>query len=245
MPIGNGRLGAMVFGSVNRERIQLNEHSLWMGGRQDRNSPDALGDLPEVRRLLFAGAPLDAYALAERYMMGRPQRLPSLSDARRSAADRSITKSRLSDYRRELDLDSAIVRVSYRAGSVRLTREIFASHPDQVIVVRLGAAERRAVLDRRCGSSARRTRRRRSLASDRLDLVGALAGGKGLAFQGTVKVLPEGGTLETFPERILVDGVSAVTLLIAANTSYRGGDPAKMTARQIADSCRQTLRGAA
>ena len=57
MPIGNGRLGAMVFGGVNRERIQLNENTLWMGGRQERDNPDALKHLPEVRRLLFAGAP--------------------------------------------------------------------------------------------------------------------------------------------------------------------------------------------
>ncbi len=234
MPIGNGRLGAMVFGSVNRERIQLNEHSLWMGGRQDRNSPDALKYLPEVRRLLFAGAPLDAYALAERYLMGRPQRLPSyqtLGDLRLIFDH----EEPISDYRRELDLDSAIVRVSYRAGSVRLTREIFASHPDQAIVVRLGAAGG-ARFSTSVWIERSQDATTQIVGSDRLDLVGALAGGKGLAFQGTVKVLPEGGKLETFPERILVDGVSAVTLLIAANTSYRGGDPAKMTARQIADA---------
>ena len=234
MPIGNGRLGAMVFGSVNRERIQLNEHSLWMGGRQDRNSPDALNYLPEVRRLLFAGAPLEASALAERYLMGRPQRLQSyqtLGDLRLIFDH----EEPISDYRRELDLDSAIVRVSYRAGSVRLTREIFASHPDQAIVVRLGAAggvrfSTSVWIERSQDATTQ------ILGNDRLDLVGALAGGKGLAFQGTVKVLPEGGKLVTFPERILIDGVSAVTLLIAANTSYRGGDPAQMTARQIADA---------
>jgi alpha-L-fucosidase 2 len=234
MPIGNGRLGAMVFGSVNRERIQLNEHSLWMGARQDRNSPDALKHLPEVRRLLFAGAPLDAYALAERYLMGRPQRLQSyqtLGDLRLIFDHEEPT----SDYRRELDLDSAIVRVSYRAGSVRLTREIFASHPDQAIVVRLGAAGG-ARFSTSVWIERAQDATTQIVGSDRLDLVGALAGGKGLAFQGTVKVLPEGGKLETFPERILVDGVSAVTVLIAANTSYRGGDPAKMTARQIADA---------
>jgi len=76
-PVGNGRLGAMVFGTVNRERIQLNEETLWMGGRGDRDNPEALAALPEVRRLLFAGQPREAYALAERKMMGTPSRLES------------------------------------------------------------------------------------------------------------------------------------------------------------------------
>src|SRR3970282_1103474 len=79
MPVGNGRLGAMVFGAVNRERIQLNEESLWMpsGDPMERDNPEALKYLPEVRRLLFAGAPAEAYRLAEKYLVGRPSRLQS------------------------------------------------------------------------------------------------------------------------------------------------------------------------
>src|SRR5688572_1194448 len=232
MPVGNGRLGAMVFGSVNRERIQLNEHSLWMGGRQDRNSPEALKYLPEVRRLLFAGAPGDAYALAERHLMGRPQRLQSyqtLGDVRLIFDH----EDPISDYRRELDLDSAIVRVTYRAGALRLTREIFASHPDQAIVVRLSAADG-ARLSTSVWIERSQDATTQVVGSDTLNLVGQLAGGKGLAFQASVKVLPAGGKLETFPERILIDRATSVTLLIAANTSFRGGDPAGMTARHIA-----------
>ncbi|MGH6640776.1 MAG: glycoside hydrolase N-terminal domain-containing protein, partial [Polaromonas sp.] len=76
-PVGNGRLGAMVFGTVNRERIQLNEETLWMGSPRDTDNPEALAALPEVRRLLFAGSPIEAYALAEKKMMGRPSRLQS------------------------------------------------------------------------------------------------------------------------------------------------------------------------
>ena len=232
MPVGNGRLGAMVFGSVNRERIQLNEHSLWMGGPQDRNNPEALKYLPEVRRLLFAGAPLDAYALAERHLMGRPQRLQSyqtLGDLRLIFDH----EEPISDYRRELDLDSAIVRVTYRAGALRLTREIFASHPDQAIVVRLSAADG-ARFSTSVWIERSQDATTQVVGSDTLNLVGQLAGGKGLAFQASVKVLPDGGKLETFPERILIDRATSATLLIAANTSSRGGDPAGMTARDIA-----------
>jgi alpha-L-fucosidase 2 len=75
LPLGNGRLGAMVFGQVNRERIQLNENTLWMGGPRDTNNPEALAALPEVRRLLFAGRPNEAYTIAEKRLMGRPFRV--------------------------------------------------------------------------------------------------------------------------------------------------------------------------
>src|SRR5918999_1821662 len=75
LPLGNGRLGAMVFGQVNRERIQLNENTLWMVGPRATNNPEALAALPEVRRLLFAGQPNEAYTIAEKKLMGRPFRL--------------------------------------------------------------------------------------------------------------------------------------------------------------------------
>src|SRR3989442_4345910 len=80
LPLGNGRIGAMLFGSVSRERIQLNEETLWMGSPRDRDNPDALAALPEVRRLLFAGMPVEANALAEKKLMGRPSRLEPRSE---------------------------------------------------------------------------------------------------------------------------------------------------------------------
>jgi len=230
MPLGNGRLGAMVFGAVNRERIQLNEQTLWMGGRQDRNNPEALKRLPEVRRLLFAGDPVGAYALAERWMMGNPSRLQAyqtLGDLR-LAFDHEET---ISDYRRELDLDTATARVSYKAGDVLVTREVFVSHPDQVMVVRItadkpGAATLSIWLDRLQDATT-------SIEGiDQLNLVGHLGGGRGLAFQASLKVLPDGGRLEAFPERILVQGANAVTLVMAAGTSYRGENPKTAATRQ-------------
>ena len=138
MPLGNGRLGAMVFGTVNRERIQLNENSLWMGGRMERDNPEALEHLPEVRRLLFAGAPDEAYRLADKHLMARPHRLQSYQ----TLGDLRLTfdhEEEISDYRRELDLDKGIARVAYRAGHIAFSREVFVSHPDQVVVVQITA----------------------------------------------------------------------------------------------------------
>jgi alpha-L-fucosidase 2 len=225
MPLGNGRLGAMVFGNVNRERIQLNEETLWMGGTRTTDNPDALQHLPDVRRLLFAGKPRDAYAVAEKYLMGKPWRLESyqtLGDLRLSFD----YESPISEYRRELDLDTAAARVTYRVDGVNYTRTTFASHPAQVIVVRVTADQRGKVslgvwMDRAQDAVTH------IQGKDRLDLDGALAGGKGLAFKASAKVIVDGGTLDTFPERISVDNADAVTLILAGRTSFRHADPAR------------------
>ena len=222
LPLGNGRLGAMVFGNVNAERIQLNENSLWMGGPRDTNNPDALKHLAEVRRLLFAGLPVEAYAVAEKYSMGRPFRLESYQ----SLGDLRLTfehEGTPADYRYELDIDSAIARVSYRLGAVRYTREVFVSHPAQAIVMRVSADAPAKVtvsvwIDRPQDATTE------VAGNDRLNLVGALGGGKGLSFLASVKILADGGRLEAYPERILAESANAVTLIVAAATTYRGND---------------------
>jgi len=146
MPIGNGRLGAMVFGGIGDERIQLNEDSLWSGGPQDADNPEALKALPEVRRLLAEGQYAEAQDLTFRTMVCKP--LGTHQGA--SAYDPYGSYQTLGDlrfhfnqdgaaeaYRRALDLDSATVAVEYTAGGARFRREIFSSAPDQVIVMRL------------------------------------------------------------------------------------------------------------
>ena len=221
-PLGNGRLGAMVFGNVNAERIQLNENTLWMGGPRDTNNPDALKHLAEVRRLLFAGLPVEAYAVAEKYSMGRPFRLESyqtLGDLRLTF-DHEGTPT---DYRFELDIDSAIARLTYRLGGVLYTREVFASHPAQAIVVRL-TADAPGKLNVSTWIDRQQDATTEVVGTDRLDLVGALAGGKGLSFLASVRILAEGGRVEPFPERILAEKANAITIVVAAATNYRGVD---------------------
>jgi alpha-L-fucosidase 2 len=224
LPLGNGRLGAMVFGQVNRERIQLNDNTLWMGGPRDTNNPDALASLPEVRRLLFAGQPAEAYTIAEKRLMGRPFRLESyqtLGDLRLWFDH----EGEITDYRLALDLDTAIATLAYQVNGVRYSREMFVSHPAQAIVVRVvadrpGHVSMSTWIERSQDASTEVT------ADDRLTLKGALGGGRGLAFQAAVKVIPEGGRLDSFPERILADKANAVTLIVTAATSFRGGEPA-------------------
>jgi alpha-L-fucosidase 2 len=232
LPLGNGRLGAMVFGNINGERIQLNENSLWMGGPRDTNNPDALTHLAEVRRLLFAGLPVEAYAVAEKHSMGRPFRLESYQ----SLGDLRLTfehDGMPADYRFELDIDSAIARLTYRLGTVRYTREVFASHPAQAIVMRISADAPANIsvstwIDRPQDATTE------VAGNDRLNLVGALAGGKGLSFLASVKLLADGGTLEAYPERIYTSHANALTLVVSAATNYRGNDHRASVERALA-----------
>ena len=222
LPLGNGRLGAMVFGNVTGERIQLNENTLWMGGPRDTNNPDALKHLPEVRRLLFAGMPVEAYAVAEKYSMGQPFRLESYQ----SLGDLRLTfehEGAPEDYRFELDIDGAVARLIYRLGDVRYTREAFVSHPAQAIVLRVTADAPGKItvstwIDRPQDATTH------VASNDRLNLVGGLGGGKGIAFLASVKILADGGKLEAYPERIYAERANAITFVVAAATNFRGND---------------------
>ena len=149
LPLGNGRIGAMVFGGVEHERIQLNEDSLWSGGPQDADNPKALENLEEVRRLLREGKLAEAQILTIKSMVCRDAgsakgggayhpygSYQTLGDLR---FDFTYPEGEISDYTRNLDLETATATVEFTAGGVRFTREIFASAPDEVLVMRFTA----------------------------------------------------------------------------------------------------------
>jgi len=236
-PVGNGRLGAMIFGHPNRERIQLNEETLWSGGPRDTVNGEAMAEIGNVRRLLFAGKPREAIELADETMMARPRRLlpyQTLGDLWLTFDGHDVA----TDYRRELDLASAVARVSYRVGAVRFTREVFASHPAQVIVVRLSSDQPNQIsvtigLNRERDATT-------IAASDSLIMRGQLDGGTGLKFQSTLKALTEGGSIKAQGEQLVVSKANAVTLLLAASTNYRGNDPQATCERQIKQTAAQT-----
>jgi alpha-L-fucosidase 2 len=138
LPIGNGRLGAMVFGRVAQERLQLNEDTLYAGGPYTPDNPDALAALPEVRRLIFEGRYKEATQLASARMMAKPLRqMPygTLGDLFLTF-ERPIVPRR---YQRSLDLQHALATCEYSTSRGSVRREQFVSAPDQVIVVRLQA----------------------------------------------------------------------------------------------------------
>jgi alpha-L-fucosidase 2 len=135
LPVGNGRLGAMVFGGVERERLQLNEDTLWTGGPRDWNNPNAPKALAEVRRLVAEGKYVEADRAARGMQGLYTQSYAPLGDLVLTFEHGNASRG----YRRQLDLQSAIAAVRYRIGDTNYVREVIASHPDQAIVVRLSA----------------------------------------------------------------------------------------------------------
>src|SRR3954468_18456720 len=139
LPVANGRLGAMVFGGIVHERLQLNEDTLWAGRPYDPVNPDAKAALPEVRRLPAARQYAEAAQIVGAKVMSQPlAQMPY-----QTVGDLALTFPALEsveNYRRDLDLATATARVSYTSGGVMFSREVFASAPDQVIVVRVTAS---------------------------------------------------------------------------------------------------------
>jgi alpha-L-fucosidase 2 len=235
-PVGNGRLGAMIFGDVVRERIQLNEETLWSGGPRDTVNAEAMSEIGNVRRLLFADKPREAIELADGTMMGRPRRLlpyQTLGDLWLAFDGQDAA----TDYRRELDLASAVARVSYRAGGAQFTREIFASHPAQVIVVRL-SSEQPGRISVTVGLNRERDATTTAYP-DSLIMEGQLDGGSGLKFQSRLTVRPENGSISRQGNQLVISKADAVTLLVAASTNYRGNDPQATCERQIKQAAAQ------
>ena len=138
LPVGNGSLGAMIFGGIQKERIQLNEETVWTGEPVDRANPEAKKYLAVVRNLLFEGKYAEAEKLAQEKIMGtRLERgihtYQTLGDLNRDFGEQQTIRN----YRRELDIENAVVRISYVSGKTEFKREIFSSAADRIIVVRI------------------------------------------------------------------------------------------------------------
>ena len=239
LPIGNGRLGAMIFGGAQREQLQLNEVTLWAGGPYDPNNTNALAALPEARQLVFDGKYDEAQKLIGEQMMATPLRQMPYQTMGDLFLD-FPTNVAITDYRRDLDIDAAVASVSYTANGVRFRREIFSSAVDQVIVVRL-TADKPGQISFSAGLTTPQTAT--ITATTNLLLMagvnGEARGIKGaLKFQARVQVLPTGGICATNGNTVSVSHADAATVFIAAATSYKNyrdvsGLPAEITAQQI------------
>jgi alpha-L-fucosidase 2 len=243
LPVGNGRLGAMVFGGAESERLQLNEDTLYAGGPYDPNNPEALGALPEARRLIFAGEYTKANDLIGAKMMARPiKQMPyqPVGDLVLGFPGHDAVAA----FRRELDLDTAVAKTSYTIDGARFERQVFSSPVDQVIVVRL-TADRPGRITFTATLTTPQNAAVEARAPDTLVMRGRNGGASGiegaLMFQARVRVLAEGGTVAAEKDRIAVTKANAATLLVAAATSYRryddvGGDPEALTAARLAQA---------
>ncbi len=245
LPVGNGRLGAMVFGGIHQERIQLNEDTLWAGGPYDPSNPEALGALPEVRRLIAAGGYAAAQNLTQEKLMAHPIRQMPYQ----TVGDLMITfpgSDAALNYRRELNLDTAVAKTGFTIGAgpwaVTHVREVFASAVDQVIVVRLTAGQssrpgQGGPLYFTLGAQSPQQANSRTEGDDGLILEGRNGDAENIAgalkFQAKVKVIVEGGSVRADGQQLHVSGARSAVLLVAVATSFRryddvSGDPAAL-----------------
>jgi alpha-L-fucosidase 2 len=222
LPIGNGRLGAMVFGNTDVERLQLNEDTVWAGGPYDQANPRGAGSLAQIRQLVFANQWSQAQTLIDQNMLG----IPSAQLAYQTVGNLRLTfagSTGVSEYSRFLDLTTATTAVSYLQNGVRYRRETLASAPDQVIAMRLTAD--------RTGSitfSARFDSPQRSTLSSPDSTTVALDGVSGdqrgltgkVRFLALAKVVTDGGTVSSSGGTLQVTGATSATVLISIGTSY-------------------------
>jgi hypothetical protein len=248
LPIGNGRLGAMIYGGTEEERIQLNEKSLWSGQPQEADNPDAPRYLPEIRRLPFEGRYAEAQQLAAEKFVCRGAGSGHGNGANvpfgcyQMLGDLRLRFKRHRDaqnYRRELSLPTGVVRVEYRVGNVRYTREHFASLTDKVLVIRLESSQRGSLS---FDATLSRPERGTASAVGRAELLlsGELMGG--LRYTAKLRAIPEGGKVTTDGQVLRVREADAVTLLLAAATSYEGKERLLLTNKMMRDAARRDYR---
>jgi alpha-L-fucosidase 2 len=254
VPLGNGRLGAMVFGGVNEERIVLNETGMWSGSPQAADRPDAYKALPRIRELLLAGKNAEAETL-----MNATFTCAGLGSARGKAAKapygcyqvlgnlrltfpQGPAAAPVANYRRELDLANAVAHVTYERDGVRFARDVFVSAPDQVVVIVLRASKPGALafelaLDRPENASTT------TEASGALRMTGQLPDGfggtHGVRFAARVGIADHDGQLSTRDATLALNGATHATILVAALTDIRtfagrrSDDPLAATAEDL------------
>ena len=249
LPIGNGRLGAMVFGGVADERLQLNENSVWDGYPLDPANPEGLHALPEIRHLLFAGQNRQAVALAGKTMMGKPSRIKSYQPLGELLIETPHIDN-VSAYQRRLDLNRAVVTTTYTHEGVTYTREAFATAVDDLIAVRFTASASNAISF--TATLKRSQDARCSVATDdpcslvltgRINRTDAENKPRGIHFAARLTALASGGKVAASADRLKVTGANTVTLFIAGATSYPGlaNITGPVDATDPIESCRDTL----
>ncbi|MHB8522198.1 MAG: glycoside hydrolase family 95 protein [Limisphaerales bacterium] len=258
LPLGNGRIGALVFGGVDEEQIVLNESSLWSGSSEDNDRADAYQALPEIRRLLAEGKNPEAANLVMKNFTckgagsgaGNGANVPfgcyqTLGHLRLHFANAEPVAA----YRRELDLASALARVSFQRGGVTFSREHFVSAPDEVFANRLSADKPGALS---FSISLDRPERFTTTAVNDHELLmtGTLndgRGGKGVSYAARLRVLATGGSVTADANKLVVKNADAVVLLFAAATDFHGfagrqlSDPVAGTRNDLDQASRKTF----
>ncbi len=226
LPVGNGRLGAMGFGGVYDERIQLNEESLWAGQNVNVNNPNALKDLPKIRELVFEGNIKEAYELGNKSLLGTPPRFRSyqtLGDIYLSFDSLAPTTY----YQRELFLNYGISRTVFTIDGITYTREVFASALDNIIAIRFtadkpGAINLKIALHRKQDATLKTENNQIIMTGQIIDKPDKERGpgGKHMKFAAKLKAMNKGGEINAYDSLLIVKSANELDILFTAATDY-------------------------
>lgn len=223
LPIGNGKLGAMVFGRTDQERIQLNEESVWsrQGSYENKSGKEAI---PRIRKLLFEGKYRRAQELAVQDLL--QERLPTGTNAYQTLGDITITytdTADVRDYRRELRLDSALVKVNYTRGGADFSRTIFSSAVNNLIVFKEKAGEGGKI---NCDIQLSRPGEGEivMMKDDMIIMKQRVENGEGVTYEARLKVIMKDGHLHSHVDRLEVHGASDLEIRLFAGTDYSGDE---------------------
>ena len=223
LPIGNGRLGAMVFGNVALENIQLNEQSVWSGSPNRNDYPEMLTALPEARRLIFEGK----QAEAQKYLEGAVKLSKSSGQMFEPVGSLRLAfegQEKYTDYRRELDIGRAVATTSYTVDDVRYTREVLASLPDRVIVIRLTASKPGSLSFRAFYTTPEKNPTLKAAPDAKLVISGTTMdheGVKGMVrYEGIARIKTEGGTVNHDDTSLVISHANTATIYISIATNF-------------------------
>ncbi|MDO5968727.1 glycoside hydrolase family 95 protein [Flavivirga aquimarina] len=231
LPVGNGRLGAMVYGRHGEEKIQFNEDTYYTGGPYSTVVKGGYKKLPQIQEYLFNNEPIKAHKLFGRALMGYP--VEQMKYQSMANLHLFFEKDSVTNYKRSLDLKTGIVTIKYKRNGVTYTREVFASAVDQTIAIRITAdkpasisfnAELRGVRNSAHSNYATDYFRMDGLGNDQLKLTGKSADYLGiegkLKYEARIKAIPEGGTMELDDTILRIKNANAVTLYFVAATNF-------------------------
>jgi alpha-L-fucosidase 2 len=238
LPIGNGRLGAMVFGNPSSETIQLNEGTIWAGQPNRNDNPEALEALNEIRRLIFKGRLEEAQNLVNQKMITKRSHGAMYQTAGDLILDFPGHES-YQDFYRELDLENAVATTRYQVGDVTYTREIFSSFPDQILVIRMKSSRSNQLT---FNASLKRSSAVEidTKGSDRMVMTGITSDVDGVQgavhFQVDLKIMIEGGSVTPGEKMLRVQNATTATLFISIATNFERFDNINGNAAEKADA---------
>ena len=233
LPIGNGKLGAMVFGGIESERIQLNEETVWYGGAKDRNNPDAFKYLEKIRKLLMEGKLKEAEELSLKAQSGTPESQGHYETLGDLAIRFDHPTGEIKDYKRELDIEDAMITIQYTIGEVTYKREIFASAMHNVIIIKLTASKPESICFTANLGRSRCFDEIKAVSKDVISMTGTCGGEGGTKFSTFLKTVSQGGETYSVGVHQITQKADEATLFLTARTNYHGED--------YYDWCRNTL----